>query len=376
MISKTCARRTAAALAAALAVSLVPADWCQAAPASPYTAAANQQVYSQLDFSDEREKEFAERGLIEAPKALEIKDAKGRVVWSQAAYSFLQNKAPATANPSLWRNAQNNHVCGLFEVMDGIYQVRGYDMSNITFVRGKTGWIVFDPLMTVECSQAAKALVEKHFGKRPVKAVIYSHSHVDHYGGVRGIVSEKDNVPIIAPEGFEEHAVSENVYAGAAMGRRASYQYGTLLDPGPEGRLSIGIGMGQSIGQISYLSPTVNIKRTGEKLNIDGVEMEFQLTPGTEAPAEMNTWFPQKKALWMAENCTGTLHNLYTLRGAEVRDGNKWSHYLMESLSRYGDKAQVVFQAHNWPHWGNAYIKEYITNTALMYQFIHDQSLL
>ena len=376
MISRSCARRTAAALAAAIAVSLAPAGWCAAAPASSYTAAANQRVYHQLDFSDEQERKFAEKGLIEAPQALEIKDANGRVVWSQAAYDFLKNKAPDTANPSLWRNAQNNHVCGLFEVMDGIYQVRGYDMSNITFVRGDTGWIVFDPLMTVECSQAAKALVEKHFGKRPVKAVIYSHSHVDHYGGVRGVVSEADKVPIIAPEGFEEHAVSENVYAGAAMGRRASYQYGTLLDPGPEGRLSIGIGMGQSVGQISYLSPTVNIKRTGEKLKIDGVEMEFQLTPGTEAPAEMNTWFPQKNALWMAENCTGTLHNLYTLRGAEVRDGNKWSHYLMESLSRYGDKAQVVFQAHNWPHWGNAYIKEYITNTALIYQFIHDQSLL
>ncbi len=207
--------------------------------------------------------------------------------------------------------------------MDGIYQVRGYDMSNITFVRGDTGWIVFDPLMTVECSRAAKELVEKHFGKLPVKAVLYSHSHVDHYGGVRGIVDENEDVPIIAPEGFEEHAVSENVYAGAAMGRRAAYQYGTLLDPGPEGRLSIGIGMGQSVGTISYLSPTMNITHTGQKLTIDGVEMEFQLTPGTEAPAEMNTWFPQKKALWMAENCTGTLHNLYTLRGAEVRDANK-----------------------------------------------------
>jgi alkyl sulfatase BDS1-like metallo-beta-lactamase superfamily hydrolase len=236
MISRSCARRTAAALAAAIAVSLAPAGWCAAAPASSYTAAANQRVYHQLDFSDEQERKFAEKGLIEAPQALEIKDANGRVVWSQAAYDFLKNKAPDTANPSLWRNAQNNHVCGLFEVMDGIYQVRGYDMSNITFVRGDTGWIVFDPLMTVECSQAAKALVEKHFGKRPVKAVIYSHSHVDHYGGVRGVVSEADKVPIIAPEGFEEHAVSENVYAGAAMGRRASYQYGTLLDPGPEGR--------------------------------------------------------------------------------------------------------------------------------------------
>ena len=375
--TKVPARKAVIAMCAALSVGIfAPLPWCEAAPASSYTAAANQKVYSQLDFSDEQERKFAERGLIEAPQALEIRDAKGNLVWSQAAYSFLDAKAPDTANPSLWRNAQNNHVCGLFEVMDGIYQVRGYDMSNITFVRGDTGWIVFDPLMTTECSRAARELVEKHFGKLPVKAVIYSHSHVDHYGGVRGIVDEKDGVPVIAPQGFEEHAVSENVYAGAAMGRRAAYQYGTLLDPGPEGRLSIGIGMGQSVGTISYLSPTMNITHTGQKLTIDGVEMEFQLTPGTEAPAEMNTWFPQKKALWMAENCTGTLHNLYTLRGAEVRDANKWSHYLMESLSRYGDEAQVVFQAHNWPHWGNAYIKDYIINTALIYQFIHDQSLL
>lgn len=349
-------------------------------PASQYTIDANNDVYALLDFSDKAEFENATKGMIKSPDALEIRNADGKLVWSQAAYEFLDNDAPATANPSLWRNAQLNHISGLFEVTDGIYQVRGYDMTNITFIKGDTGWIIVDPLMSVECSQAAFDLVREELGDFPVKAVIYSHSHIDHYGGVKGVVNEEDvlsgAIDVIAPEGFEHYAVSENVYAGNAMGRRASYQYGTLLDAGETGSLSIGIGMGQSKGTTSYISPTVDICKTGEILNIDGLEIEFQLTPGTEAPVEMNFYIESKNALWMAENCTGTMHNLYTLRGAQVRDGNAWAEYIMETLSLYGDRVDVVFQSHNWPHWGNDVISQYLLNTAAAYKYINDQTLL
>ena len=348
--------------------------------ATEITKKINQSVYNQLDFDDTAEIENAKRGFIIAPEELEITNENGKVVWSQKAYSFLNQSAADTANPSLWRNAQLNHIYGLFEVTDGIYQVRGYDMSNITFIKSDNGWIVFDPLMSVECSSAAKQLVFEHLGEAPIKAVVISHSHVDHYGGIKGIVTEeevkKNNIPIIVPDGYEMEVFRENVYSGNAMGRRANYQYGTMLEPSETGSLSIGIGMGQSKGTVSYLSPTNIITKTGQTITVDGVEMEFQLTPGTEAPAEMNTWFPQKNALWMAENCTGTLHNLYTLRGAQVRDGSAWAYYLMETLSLYGDKVETVFQSHNWPHWDNQTIKEYITNTAVVYKFINDQTLM
>ena len=348
--------------------------------ASEITAQRNQEVYALLDFEDEQELEFAQRGLIYAPESLELVDADGRVVWSQDAYAFLEDaSAPDTVNPSLWRHTQLNHIYGLFEVTEGIYQVRGYDMSNITFIMGDTGWIVFDPLMTVECAQAAKQLVDEQLGQYPIRAIVYSHSHVDHFGGVKGIVTEDEiasqQIPIIAPEGFEQYAVSENVYAGTGMGRRASYQYGTLLEADEQGAMAIGIGMGQSKGTISYISPTDIITQSGQRRTIDGVTMEFQLTPGTEAPTEMNTWFPDKNALWMAENCTGTLHNLYTLRGAQVRDGNAWAYYIMEALALYGEQVEVVFQSHNWPHWGNDVVCQYMENTAAVYKFIHDQTL-
>ncbi|WP_080801504.1 alkyl/aryl-sulfatase [Arabiibacter massiliensis] len=355
-------------------------------PATDPTAAANQAVYALLDFDDERERDFASRNLIAAPEALEITDDAGKLVWSQKAYAFLDGadgqpaEAPDTANPSLWRNTQLNHLFGLFEVVDGIYQVRGYDMTNITFVRGDTGWIVFDPLMSVECSRAAFQLVTEHLGERPVMGVIISHTHIDHFGGIKGIVSEEEvaarSIPIIVPEHFVEHAVSESVYAGNAVGRRAAYQYGTMLEPGAQGSLCIGIGMGQSKGTTSYIAPNDVITATGDVRTIDGVTLEFQMTPGTEAPAEMNTWLPQFKALWVAENCTGTLHNLYTLRGAEVRDGNAWANYLMEAKARYGAQAEVTFQSHNWPHWGNDFVNEYLENTAAMYKFIAGQTLM
>lgn len=348
--------------------------------ATQFTADANAQVYALLDFEDKSEFDNATRGLIASPEALEIRNDEGKLIWSQKAYDFLDGDAPSTANPSLWRNTQLNHIYGLFEVCEGIYQVRGYDLSNITFIKGDTGWIVFDPLMSTECAKAALELVNENLGVLPIKAVVYSHSHVDHFGGVLGIVTpeqvQSEGIAIIAPEHFEEHAISENVYAGTAMARRASYQYGSLLEKGAQGALALGIGMSQSNGTVEFLSPNTDITHTGQELEIDGVTMVFQLTPGTEAPAEMNTWFPQKQALWLAENCTGTLHNLYTLRGAQVRDGNAWAEYIMESLALYGQQAQVVFQAHNWPHWGNENIQEYMTNTAAVYKFINDQTLL
>ena len=361
-------------------------------PATDFTAKANAAVYDELDFDDKREYEFATRGLIDAPETLELKDEDGKILWSQEAYAFLDDyeKAPDSVNPSLWENTKNNHAYGLFEVTDGIYQVRGYDMANLTVVKGDTGWIVFDTLMSVECSQAAMQLIEKNLGKFPVKAVIVSHSHADHFGGIAGVMAKEDKadetlsiedqlasgkIPVITPVGFTEHSVKENVYAGKGMGRRSNYQYGILLTPGVTGKLAQGIGMGQSTGTVSFMTPSYEITQSGEKLTIDGVELEFQLTPGTEAPAEMNTWLPQYKALWMAENCTGTLHNLYTLRGAEVRDGAAWASYITEAISLYGKDAEVTFQSHNWPHWGNNVVNDYMVNTAAVYKFINDQTL-
>ena len=285
-----------------------------AKPASSYTTEINSAVYSLLDFEDTSEYDNAVRGLIDAPEALELTDANGTIVWSQAAYSFLDDyeSAPDTVNPSLWENTRNNHAYGLFKVCEGIYQVRGYDMSNLTVVKGDTGWILFDPLMSVECSMAAMQLIEKNLGSYPVKAVIISHPHADHFGGILGVMKEEDaadaslpieeqlasgKIPVIVPENFAEHAIAENVYAGKAMSRRANYQYGVLLTPGVTRKMAQGIGMGQSTGTVSYLAPTYEIKSTGETLVIDGIKMEFQMTPGTEAPAEMNTWFPQFKAL-------------------------------------------------------------------------------
>ena len=361
-------------------------------PATDFTAKANAAIYDELDFDDKQEYEFATRGLIDAPETLELKDEDGKILWSQEAYAFLDDyeKAPDSVNPSLWENTKNNHAYGLFEVTDGIYQVRGYDMANLTVVKGDTGWIVFDTLMSVECSQAAMQLIEKNLGKFPVKAVIISHSHVDHFGGIAGVMAKEDKadetlsiedqlasgkIPVITPVGFTEHSVKENVYAGKGMGRRSNYQYGILLTPGVTGKLAQGIGMGQSTGTVSFMTPSYEITQSGEKLTIDGVELEFQLTPGTEAPAEMNTWLPQYKALWMAENCTGTLHNLYTLRGAEVRDGAAWASYITKAISLYGKDAEVTFQSHNWPHWGNNVVNDYMVNTAAVYKFINDQTL-
>ena len=357
--------------------------------ATTITAEANAEWYEKLDFSDRREFANAERGWLDNAEGRIIDGDDNRSAWDLQSYGDLNRDAPDTVNPSLWRNTQLNAKAGLFEVCDGIYQVRGFDMANTTFIRTDHGWIVFDVLMCKENMKAAKELMEERFGPLDIKAVLYSHSHVDHFGGVEGIITREQvadatlslkkqlasgKTPVLAPAGFLKHAISENVYAGIAMARRAQFQYGTVLDKGEKGALSVGIGMGQSTGTVSLIAPTYEIGEDVPKLTIDGMEIEFQLTPGTEAPAEMNAYFPKYRALWMAENCTGTLHNLYTLRGAEVRDANDWAKYIIEADQRFCDKTDVVFQSHNWPHWGEE-IHDYLLNTAAIYKFIHDQTL-
>ena len=357
--------------------------------ATTITAEANAEWYEKLDFSDRREFANAERGWLDNAEGKIIDGEDNKSAWDLQSYGDLNRDAPDTVNPSLWRNTQLNAKAGLFEVCDGIYQVRGFDMANATFIRTDHGWIVFDVLMCKENMKAAKELMENRFGPLDIKAVLYSHSHVDHFGGVEGIITREQvadatlslkkqlasgKIPVLAPAGFLKHAISENVYAGIAMARRAQFQYGTVLDKGEKGALSVGIGMGQSTGTVSLIAPTYEIGEDVPKLTIDGLEIEFQLTPGTEAPAEMNAYFPKYRALWMAENCTGTLHNLYTLRGAEVRDANDWAKYIIEADQRFCGKTDVVFQSHNWPHWGEE-IHEYLLNTAAIYKFIHDQTL-
>ena len=357
--------------------------------ATTITAEANAEWYEKLDFSDRREFANAERGWLDNAEGRIIDGDDNRSVWDLQSYGDLNRDAPDTVNPSLWRNTQLNAKAGLFEVCDGIYQVRGFDMANTTFIRTDHGWIVFDVLMCKENMKAAKELMENRFGPLDIKAVLYSHSHVDHFGGVEGVITREQvadaklslkkqlasgKTLVLAPAGFLKHAISENVYAGIAMARRAQFQYGTVLDKGEKGALSVGIGMGQSTGTVTLIAPTYEIGEDVPKLTIDGLEIEFQLTPGTEAPAEMNAYFPKYRALWMAENCTGTLHNLYTLRGAEVRDANDWAKYIIEADQRFCDKTDVVFQSHNWPHWGEE-IHDYLLNTAAIYKFIHDQTL-
>lgn len=359
-------------------------------PATQYTIDANQKVYALLDFEDTAELENAKRGFLAAPDTLDLHDENGKAVWTQNAYAFLDKDAPDTANPSLWRNAQLNHIYGLFEVTDGIYQVRGYDLSNITFVRSDHGWIIMDCGSSKYTAGEALKLFRSKMGDARIVAVVVSHAHVDHYGGIEGLIAPEDvadrslpldkqiasgKTAIIVPKGYADAVMKENIFVGTAMKRRAFLQYGSMLPYGEQGRLSVGIGLTSVQNGIGYIAPSYEVTEPIFETTIDGVRAIFQQTPGTESPAEMNTYFPDSKALWMAENCSGTMHNLYTLRGAEVRDANSWARYITESQSLFPD-AEVVFQAHNWPHWGKEVVSEYLTNTAAVYKFIHDQTLL
>lgn len=373
---------SAGLVCALLASAIAQAAPAPTKPASETTRAAQQAVLAALPFNDKRDFDDAQRGFIAKPDTLTIKDATGKVVWDLESYKqyIAQDKpAPDSVNPSLWRHAQLSMQYGLFKVTDGIYQVRGYDVSNITFVEGKTGWIVFDPLISVETAKAAYELVSQNLGKKPVIAVVYSHSHIDHFGGVRGIVDEADvkagKVRIVAPKGFSEYAVSENVIAGNAMARRAVYMFGVMLPRNPQGGVNAGMGMTVSSGTTTLIQPTDEIEKTGQELTLDGVKMVFQMTPGTEAPVEMHTYFPAAKALWMAENTTNNMHNLLTPRGAQVRDALQWSKYIGESIALFGDKSEVKFQSHHWPLWGQAQIDDYLKKQRAIYKYIHDQSV-
>jgi len=353
----------------------------QGKPASRHTAEAQQRERSTLPFDDRRDFEEARRGFVAAPPFRRILAESGDVAWDMGSYDWLlEERDLDSIHPSLQRQAVLNMAYGLYEVVPGrIYQVRGFDLANMSFVKGDTGWIVFDVLTTKATAAAALALVNEQLGERPVVAVVYSHSHADHFGGVRGVVDEADvrsgKVPVIAPAGFMQHAVAENVHAGNAMTRRLFYQYGILLPRDPFGHVDQAIGKGLPAGTIGLIAPTRVIEDDIEELTIDGVTLVFQNTPGTEAPAEMNTWLPQFKAFWAAENITGTIHNIYTLRGALVRDPLEWSRKINEALYRFGRKAEVMFSAHNWPRWGNDRIQEVMRAQRDLYAHLNNEVL-
>ncbi|SDT30165.1 alkyl/aryl-sulfatase [Microterricola viridarii] len=340
---------------------------------------ANAQLRESLPFSDTRDFDAADRGFIAALDPGVVHDADGRVVWDGDSYSFLTGEAPATANPSLWRQSRLTSKQGLFEVVPGIYQVRGLDLSNMTIVEGERGVIVIDPLISTETAAAALALYRANRGERPVSAVIYTHSHVDHFGGVFGVTTQADvdagRVQVIAPEGLVEHAVAENVYAGTAMARRAGYMYGAVLERGPAGAIGAGLGQTTSSGEVGLIVPTLEVRATGETHTVDGLQIEFQMAPGTEAPTEMHFYFPAFRALCMAENATHTLHNLLTLRGALVRDPNVWSHYLTEAIDTFGSRSDVAFSSHHWPTWGTDNVVEFLSTQRDLYAYLHDQTL-
>jgi alkyl sulfatase BDS1-like metallo-beta-lactamase superfamily hydrolase len=332
-----------------------------------------------LPFDDAADFTAADRGFLGALQPGVVHADDGRVVWDNDSYGFLGGDAPATVNPSLWRQSTLVARQGLYEVVEGIYQVRGLDLSNISFVEGDTGVIVIDPLISKETAAAALGLYREHRGDRPVVAVIYTHSHIDHFGGVKGVTTQEDvdagRVQIIAPEGFVGHAVAENVYAGTAMARRAGYMYGAVLDRGPQGQVGAGLGQTTSTGEPTLIPPTIEITTTGHTETVDGVTIEFQMAPGTEAPAEMHFLFPGFSALCMAENATHNLHNLLTLRGALVRDPHIWSHYLTEAIDLFADRADVVFSSHHWPTWGREELREYLSLQRDLYAYLHDQTL-
>ncbi len=318
----------------------------------------------------------ARHGLIAEPDPASTNDW-GMPIWNATAYAFLDGEPADTVHPGLWRQAQLNAIAGLFEVTDGVYQVRGIDISNVTFIAGDDGWVVIDPLTTTGTAAAALSLLHEHVPARPVTALIYTHSHVDHFGGARGVLAAaKGDIPIVAPVGFLEAAIDENVHAGIAMRRRAAYMYGSLLPIGPQGHVDCGLGKAIPPPTNSGLvPPTVDITETGTELELDGVRIVFQLTPDTEAPAEMNFMFPELRALCMAENCTGTLHNVYTPRGAPVRDALGWSRYIDEAIRIFGAETDIVFASHNWPRLGHDDAIAHLGRQRDLYRFIHDQTL-
>ncbi|MEQ1641284.1 MAG: alkyl sulfatase dimerization domain-containing protein, partial [Novosphingobium sp.] len=348
-------------------------------PASAATLAAQQRATESLPAEDGRDAEFAQRGFLGSREDPIIRNGKGQPVWNLAGYAFVTGSAPASVHPSLWREMGILRHHGLYEVSDGVWQVRGFDVSNMTVVRGATGWIVIDPLTTRETAAAAMELVNAKLGARPVVAVIYSHSHADHFGGVRGVVSDADvksgKTAIIAPGKFMEETASENVMAGAAMGRRANYQFGVGLSPGPQGQMGSGIGMGVSGGEITLIAPTDTIERTGETRVVDGVALEFQIVSGSEAPSELNVYIVPHRTLLSAEMSTCSLHNILTPRGAKVRDTHAWAGFLDEALQLYGGRSDTVISSHCWPRFGQGEVNGMLASQRDNYRYLHDQSV-
>ncbi|MFJ4657079.1 alkyl/aryl-sulfatase [Nocardia sp. NPDC088792] len=346
---------------------------------SSYIVDQNQRVAAELPFADTTDQDDADRGFIAALEPGVVRDAAGNMVWDNDSYDFLEGACPASVNPSLWRQAGLNIRQGLYRVTDRIYQIRGLDLSNMTIIEGDTGVIVIDPLISAETAKAGLDLYFAHREQRPVTGMIYTHSHVDHFGGAMGVMTAEDaasgRIPVIAPAGFLEHAVAENVYAGTAMTRRATYMYGAVLPRGPKGQVTAGLGQTTSTGTVTLIAPTVDITETEQELTVDGVRIVFQITPGTEAPSEMNFFFPDMRALCMAENATHNLHNLLTLRGALVRDPHVWSQYLTESINLFGYDSDVVFASHHWPTWDTERLIGYLSIQRDLYAYLHDQTL-
>ncbi|WP_026119996.1 alkyl/aryl-sulfatase [Nocardiopsis potens] len=334
-----------------------------------------------LDFGDERDFEDADRGFVAALSPGVVEDGDGKVVWDGDSYGFLEEDVPETASRSLWRQSRLAAKQGLYKVTDRVYQVRGLDLSNMTLIEGDRGVVVVDPLISAETAAAALELYREHRGKEAdrteVTGLVFTHSHADHFGGCRGVLPDggSEEVPVLAPQGFMQHAVSENVYAGTAMQRRAVYMYGSRIPRSPSGQIGCGLGQAMSTGAIGLIPPTTEITETGQVETVDGVEFEFQMTPGTEAPAELNFLLPGLRALCMAENATHTMHNIITLRGAQVRDPRVWAHYLDESIVLFGDRADVAFASHHWPTWGGERITALLEKQRDLYAYMHDQTL-
>src|SRR5579859_1956047 len=348
--------------------------------ATDVTRAVNAAARMSLPLPDNQDFEDARRGFIGSVPDGMIKTPDGKLVWSLADYAFLDaEQAPPTVHPSLWRQARLNLNHGLFEVTDRIYQVRGLDVSNMTIVEAEAGVIVVDTLFSAEAARAALELYFAHRGRRPVTAVVYTHSHADHFNGVRGVIDESDvqagRVAVIAPAGFMDEVASENVLAGPAMARRAAFQFGPFLPRGPKAHVDVGLGKTLSRGTPTLIAPTRSISDPFQLERIDGVEVIFQLTPQAEAPAEMMLFFPELRALNLAENATHTLHNVYPIRGAQVRDTRAWARFLDEAIDRFGSQAEVVLAQHHWPIWGNARVLDYLSKQRDLYKYLHDQTL-
>ncbi|MCV6626858.1 MAG: MBL fold metallo-hydrolase [Cellvibrionaceae bacterium] len=369
------ALRLAIAASAALLVACSPSpEPTGDGAASGHTRAANERLAKALPLDDQRDFKEAERGLIARDEQLLVKGPDGGVLWQPSQYDFVKGEAPATVNPSLWRQAKLNNLHGLYRVADGIYQVRGYDLSNMSLIEGDSGWIVVDPLTTQETATAAIAFARKHLGDKPVSAVIMTHSHVDHFGGVLAVLPKDRQIPIVAPRHFMEEATSENVLAGPTMSRRANYMYGQSLPKSPLGHVDTGLGKAPAFGSVSIAPPTALVDKTPQQMVIDGVEFQFQYTPNSEAPAELTFYLPKQKAFCGAEVLSRNMHNLYTLRGAKVRDALAWSAYIEEARKLF-DQAEVYFASHHWPMWGRENIDTFLRGQRDVYKYIHDQTL-